>query len=62
MSNLILLIDDDKNLRRVTEYNLTSKGFKVVAAATGKEGLRIFKSKAPDLVVTDVKLDDISGL
>ena len=62
MSNLILLIDDDKNLRRVTEYNLTSKGFKVVTAATGKEGLRIFKSKTPDLVVTDVKLDDISGL
>ncbi len=62
MSNSILLIDDDASLRRVTEYNLSEKGFEVFAAASGKEGLDHFKKHSPDLVVTDVKLGDMNGL
>ena len=62
MSNRILLIDDDQSLRRVTEYNLTSRGVDVVTAASGKEGLEFFETRSPDLVVTDVKLGDMSGL
>ena len=62
MSDVILLIDDDQSLRRVTEYNLTAKGFVVVTAASGKEGLEYFKTYSPDLVVTDVKLGDMNGL
>ncbi len=62
MSDVILLIDDDQSLRRVTEYNLAAKGFQVVTAASGREGLLQFKTHAPDLVVTDVKLGDMSGL
>ncbi|SDU46406.1 sigma-54-dependent transcriptional regulator [Desulfobacula phenolica] len=62
MSDLILLIDDDQSLRRVTEYNLGAKGFIVVTAASGKEGLESFETNTPDLVVTDVKLGDMSGL
>lgn len=62
MSDVILLIDDDQSLRRVTEYNLATKGFQVVTAASGREGLQQFKAQAPDLVVTDVKLGDMSGL
>ena len=55
MSEVILLIDDDQSLRRVTEYNLTAKGFNVVTAASGGQGLEYFKTTSPDLVVTDVK-------
>ncbi|MBU1342062.1 MAG: sigma-54 dependent transcriptional regulator [Proteobacteria bacterium] len=62
MSDTILLIDDDQSLRRVTEYNLTAKGFSVVTAASGRQGLECFKNEPPDLVVTDVKLGDMSGL
>jgi DNA-binding NtrC family response regulator len=62
MTDVILLIDDDPSLRRVTEYNLMAKGYDVVAAASGKEGLQFFKSHSPDLVVTDVKLGDMNGL
>ncbi len=62
MSDVILLIDDDQSLRRVTEYNLTSKGFNVVAASSGKQGLEFFDAHSPDLVVTDVKLGDMNGL
>lgn len=62
MSKLILLVDDDQSLRRVTEYNLASAGFRVVTADSGYNGLREFKSKSPDLVITDVRLGDMDGL
>ncbi len=62
MQKSILLIDDDESLRRVTEYNLTSKGFKVITAESGKLGLEYFEIHSPDIVVSDVKLGDMNGL
>ncbi len=62
MAERLLLIDDDVSLRRVTEYNLTSSGFQVVCAASGREGLALFSEQEPDLVITDVKLGDMNGL
>ena len=62
MKPWILLIDDDASLRRVTEYNLSSAGFSVLGAASGKEGLALFHKQSPDLVITDVQLGDINGL
>lgn len=62
MSDVVLLIDDDESLRRVTEYNLAVAGFGMLTAASGREGIELFRVKAPDLVITDVKLGDISGL
>ena len=40
----ILLIDDDKSLLRVTEYNLKDAGFDVVSAESGEAGLDKFHS------------------
>jgi len=62
MKPRILLIDDDASLRRVTEYNLSSAGFSVLGAASGKEGLALFRKHDPDLVITDVQLGDLNGL
>ncbi|WP_022666227.1 sigma-54-dependent transcriptional regulator [Desulfospira joergensenii] len=62
MNQTILLIDDDPNLRRVTEYNLTSRGFSVLTADSGQKGLELFDAHEPDLVVSDVKLNDMNGL
>ncbi len=62
MKQTILLVDDDPSLRRVTEYNLTSRGFKVLAADSGFQGLEFFMAHDPDLVVSDVKLGDLNGL
>ena len=58
----ILLIDDDKSLLRVTEYNLKDAGFDVVCAESGAVGLDKFRSTSPSLVITDIKLGDINGL
>jgi two-component system, NtrC family, response regulator len=62
MQYSILLIDDDENLRRVTQYNLASKGFKVLTAESGKQGLEHFETHSPDIIVSDVKLGDMNGL
>ncbi len=62
MAERILLIDDDESLRRVTEYNLSSAGFQVVTAASGREGVELIGRYSPDLVVTDVQLGDMNGL
>lgn len=62
MTGKILLIDDDQSLLRVTEYNLTEAGFEVRTADSGALGLELFANDFPDLVITDVKLGDMSGL
>ncbi|HIJ78989.1 MAG: sigma-54 dependent transcriptional regulator [Desulfobulbaceae bacterium] len=62
MQSKILLIDDDDSLRRVTEHNLTTAGFRVLPAASGGQGLALFKKENPDLVITDVQLGDMNGL
>ena len=62
MKAKILLIDDDASLRRVLEYNLLEEGYEVQAAASGEEGLRLFKQFQPDLVITDMKMSGMDGL
>ena len=62
MTPRILLIDDDASLRRVTEYNLSSAGFAVLGASSGRDGLALFHKHDPDLVITDVQLGDLNGL
>lgn len=58
---LILIIDDDDSLRRVMELSLLGAGYSVATAANGREGLELFESLAPDLVVTDVQMPKLSG-
>jgi len=62
MKPKILIIDDDTSLRRVLEYNLQEAGYRVVAAAGGEEGLRLFGEEAPALVITDMKMPGMDGL
>jgi len=62
MTPKILIIDDDTSLRRVLEYNLQEAGYRVVAAANGEEGLRLFGEEAPALVITDMKMPGMDGL
>ncbi|GAB6081817.1 sigma-54 dependent transcriptional regulator [Desulfuromonas carbonis] len=57
----ILVIDDDDSLRKIIEFTLRQAGHKVVACANGEEGLKAFDRFKPGLVITDVRLGDISG-
>jgi two-component system, OmpR family, response regulator RegX3 len=58
----ILLIEDDDALREVTHYGLEREGFRVVDADDGAEALKRFRSEAPDLVLLDLMLPEVSGL
>ncbi len=58
----ILITDDDESLRRVIEYNLSNKGYRLLLASNGEEALRIFKSEDVDIVVTDIKMEKMDGL
>ena len=58
----ILLIEDDKFLRRACEVGLKKRGFTVVTAADGEEGLRQARSELPDLILLDMLMPRLSGM
>jgi len=62
MERKILVIDDDISFRRVLEYNLQEEGHEVFTAASGAEGLAIFDTQQPSLVITDMKMPGMDGL
>jgi DNA-binding NtrC family response regulator len=60
----VLVVDDEKNIRRTLQLVLEGEGYKVVGAETAEEGLRVLGSPdiPVDLAILDVKLPDMSGL
>jgi two-component system, NtrC family, nitrogen regulation response regulator NtrX len=62
MSARILIIDDEKNIRRTFGMVLKSEGFTISEAASGEEGLAEFEKHGADLVILDIKLPGIDGL
>jgi DNA-binding NtrC family response regulator len=58
----ILLIDDDDSLRRVMEFSLVDSGYRVQAAASGEDGLRLLDKEAFDAVITDITMPGMSGM
>ncbi len=58
----VLLIDDDEDLRRVTEHNLRRMGLEVAVAPAGEAGLTLFKGGDFDLVITDIQMPGMGGM
>ena len=61
-SGRILLVEDRDSLRRMLETALSQEGYEVVSAADGPSGIRLVEQHPFDLVLTDLKLPDASGL
>lgn len=57
----ILVVDDEKDLLELLQFNLEVSGHEVLTATTGWEGLEIARSAKLDLVVLDVMLPDLIG-
>lgn len=57
----ILIIDDEPQIRRFLEIGLGSQGYDVLHAEDGTQGLEQTVLKAPDLVILDLGLPDMSG-
>lgn len=61
VSETILVIDDEVQIRTLLEITLTAYGYRIVEAATGKEGLALAASVLPSLVILDLGLPDLDG-
>jgi len=62
MKDVILVVDDEEDIRELVRYNLSKSGYNVMAAATGEEALQIAHQVRPMLVVLDIMLPGIDGL
>jgi DNA-binding NtrC family response regulator len=58
----ILIIDDEKAIRKTLTEILSFEGYKIEEAADGEEGLKKFKEKAFDAVLCDIKMPKIDGI
>jgi DNA-binding response OmpR family regulator len=59
----ILVVDDNTEIVRVlTDYMLSPLGYQILAAANGKEGLKLAVNQAPDLILLDMNMPYMSGM
>jgi len=58
----ILIIDDEKAIRKTLGEILSFEGYKIDEAADGEEGLKKFKDKAYDVVLCDIKMPKVDGI
>ena len=57
----IAVIEDERDLQAVLDYNLRQAGYEVIQAVRGNDGLALVREKRPDLVILDLMLPDVSG-
>ncbi len=62
MSDLVMVIEDEKEIRDLVRYNLEREGFRVSAAADGDAGLDQLFAERPDMLVLDLMLPGKNGL
>ncbi len=58
----ILLVEDEASLRRLIGYALESKGYEVLVAVDGRQGLDMARSESPDLILLDMVMPEMSGM
>lgn len=59
---LVLIIDDEHNIRKSLEGILTDENYKVISEGSGEAGLMAFKEKSPNAVLLDIWLPDRDGI
>lgn len=59
---IVLIIDDESQIRRLLRLSLDAHGYQVREATTGQEGLQQTALARPDLIILDLGLPDMDGL
>jgi two-component system, OmpR family, KDP operon response regulator KdpE len=62
ISDNILIIDDEVQIRRLLEITLSSHGYKIIEATSGKDGLIAAATNHPQLIILDLGLPDTDGM
>jgi two-component system alkaline phosphatase synthesis response regulator PhoP len=62
MKEKILIVEDEKDIVKMLEYNLKKEGFRTSSANDGEEGLERARSEHPDLIILDLMLPRMDGL
>ena len=57
----VLIVDDEKDLRHLLDFNLKQAGYRTLHAATGEEALAQAARHEPDMILLDLNLPDLSG-
>jgi two-component system response regulator HydG len=58
----ILVVDDESGILQTLQILLKNEGFDVTTAQGGKAGLEALKAHAPDIVLTDVRMPQVTGI
>lgn len=61
-ANSILIVEDEVSLQKVLEKKFGGKGFNVMTAQNGEEGLKIALEKHPDLIILDILMPVKDGM
>jgi two-component system KDP operon response regulator KdpE len=61
-SAIILVVDDEPQIRRVLRSTLSFRGYELVEASTGEEAIELARKGKPDLILLDVNLPGMSGI
>ena len=61
MAQKILIVDDEKAIVDILEFNLKREGYETLKAYDGREGLRMGREENPDLILLDIMLPHMDG-
>jgi two-component system alkaline phosphatase synthesis response regulator PhoP len=61
-SPTILVVEDEPDIRKLVQYNLTQERYKVLEAEDGEQALKLLQRAKPNLIILDLMLPGMSGL
>ena len=61
MSRVILIVDDEQQVRTLLRRLLFESGYTTIAAADGRQGVESAKTRKPDLILMDILMPDMDG-
>jgi DNA-binding response OmpR family regulator len=58
---IVMFVDDDPDYREVVRTLLENNGYEVIEAASGEEGVELYKKRRPDLVIVDLMMEEVDS-
>jgi phosphate regulon transcriptional regulator PhoB len=62
MKETVLIVEDEKDIIRMLEYNLKKESFRTVSSRNGEDALGLARKERPDLIILDLMLPGMDGL